>query len=106
MVITATDEARMDLSAEGICASVDGQGYDMRIVIHDIMKDMKFKKNISGLRGAECILCKTMQDDWTIREKIVQGFPINRSPSPCTRSWVMRMELLELWVDIRRLVKG
>ena len=28
--------------------------------------------------GADCILCKTRQDDWTNREKVVQGFPINR----------------------------
>ena len=43
------------------------------------MKDLKFKKYISGLGGADCILCKSQQKDWTDRERVSRGFPIERS---------------------------
>ena len=43
------------------------------------MKDLKFKKVISGLGGADCILCKSKQEDWTDKSKVKDGFPINRS---------------------------
>ena len=41
------------------------------------MKDLKFKKYVSGLGGADCILCKTQAKDWIDKEQIEQGFPIN-----------------------------
>ena len=80
-VIPATDNARKELCSEGICATVDMKGYDVRIKIFDTMKDLKFKKTISGLGGADCILCKTKQADWTTTSKVKEGFPINRSAS-------------------------
>ena len=79
LVIPTTDEARKELSAEGVCASVGDKGWDVKVVIHDSMKDLKFKKLISGLGGADCILCKTQRKDWTDREKVANGFPIERS---------------------------
>ena len=71
MVIPTTDKARAELSSEGVCATtVDGQGYNVKVIIHDTMKDLKFKKYISGLGGADCILCKTKQGDWPNRSKV------------------------------------
>ena len=45
------------------------------------MKDLKFKKKISGLGGADCLLCKTKQNDWTDASMISDEttFQINRS---------------------------
>ena len=43
------------------------------------MKDLKFKRSISGLGGADCILCFSKQSDWTDREKVSKGFPIERT---------------------------
>ena len=79
MVIPTTDKVRADLATEGICITVDGRGYDVKVVIRDTMKDLKFKKHISGLGGADCIMCKTKQCDWTDKKKLAEGFPINRS---------------------------
>ena len=41
------------------------------------MKDMKLKKTISGLGGADCLLCKFKQSSWMDEEQIVLGFPIS-----------------------------
>ena len=79
LVIPTTDKARAELSSEGVCATVGKKGYHVKIIIHDTMKDLKFKKCISGLGGADCILCKTKQRDWTTNTKVTEGFPINRS---------------------------
>ena len=79
LVIPSTDAARAQLSSEGVCLTVGDQGFDVKVIVHDSMKDLKFKRLISGLGGADCILCKTKQADWTKREKILEGFPINRS---------------------------
>ena len=79
LVIPITDKAREELCSDGICATVNGQGYDVNVIIHDSMKDLKFKRYISGLGGADCILCTTKQADWTDRTKVADGFPINRS---------------------------
>ena len=44
------------------------------------MKDLKFKKAISGLGGADCILCKSKVNEWTNLQKIESGgFKIDRS---------------------------
>ena len=43
------------------------------------MKNLKFKMHISGLGGADCILCISQQKDWTNREKVAEGFPIKRT---------------------------
>ena len=79
LVIPLTDAARSKLSTEGVCVTVGDEGFNVNVTIYDTMKDLKFKKHISGLGGADCILCKTKQADWTNREKVLEGFPINRS---------------------------
>ena len=70
-----TDEARKYLNTNGtmiddICVSVN---------INDSMKDLKFKRYISGLGGTAYILCKSKVEDWTCLEKIYNGFPIDRT---------------------------
>lgn len=62
-----------------MCVTFGEKGYNVKIIIHDTMKDLKFKRAISGLGGADCILCKTKTDDWTKLEKCKEGFPINRT---------------------------
>jgi len=47
--------------------------------IADTMKDLKFKKHISGLGGADCILCISRTEDWTNVDNIIRGFPIQRN---------------------------
>ena len=59
--------------------------------ITDSMKDLKLKRKISGLGGANCILCVTKQADWTDVTNIVQGFPINRSAE---ETWQLYEELV------------
>ena len=52
---------------------------DIKVEIKDTMKDLKLKGSISGLGGADCIICITRQCDWTDIENIKRGFPVNRS---------------------------
>ena len=49
------------------------------VVIKDTMKDLKMKKSLSGLGGADCIICTTKQDEWMNKERIREGFAITRS---------------------------
>ncbi len=84
LVIPTTDQARSELAAEGVCAwyqsdSGGDQAVDVKIFIYDTMKDLKFKRSISGLAGADCILCVSKQGDWTDREKVTKGFPIQQT---------------------------
>ena len=83
LVIPTTDQARAELAAEGICATyqsdIGDQAVDVKILIHDTMKDLKFKRHISGLGGADCILCISKQEDWVNPERVVQGFAIERT---------------------------
>ena len=79
IVIPATDNARAELASEGVCVTDNMKGYNVKIIIHDSMKDLKLKKKLSGLGGADCILCKTKQADWTTTSKVQEGFYINRS---------------------------
>lgn len=56
-------------------AQVGNKVHDVKIKILDTMKDLKFKKSVSGLGGADCILCVSKQADWTNPEFIYQmGF--------------------------------
>ena len=40
------------------------------------MKDLKFKKTISGLGAADCLLCKCRQNEWMDIKQGLEGFPI------------------------------
>ena len=79
LVIKNTDQARNNLNENGIDVVVDKQSHHVLCNIKDSMKDLKFKKSISGLGGADCILCKSKVSDWTDLTKIKEGFKINRT---------------------------
>ena len=78
-VIKRTDQARNDLNTNGLCITLDNEIHNILCVMKDTMKDLKFKKCISGLGGADCILCKSKVNDWTNLQKIEDGFKIDRS---------------------------
>ena len=60
----------MEIS-EGVCSKVS-------VKIIDSMKDIKYRKKISGLQGADCLLCETKQEDWLKRARAESGFEISR----------------------------
>lgn len=79
LVVKSTDAARDKLNEDGICCIVNDQAIDINIFIQDTMKDLKFKRKISGLGGASCILCESKTVDWTTLANVQQGFPIERN---------------------------
>ena len=61
----------------------------------------EFQEKISGLRGADYIYAKLDRMTGIAGIKLSKAFQSIgqlRTPSPCTRSWLMGMELLEPWV--------
>ena len=81
LVVKTTDAARNSLNHEGIDIDFEGNVYHIYLDIKDTMKDLKFKKKISGLGGADCLLYKSQQNDWTNPELIANAnqFEINRT---------------------------
>ena len=51
------------------------------------MKGMKYKKSLSGLGGADCLLCSTKQEKWLDPQHIASGFPINQSAGENIQIW-------------------
>ena len=78
-VITKTDRCRNTLMEHGIRVLYNDTTLNVKVQIFDTMKDLKYKKMLSGLGGADCILCDTQVADWTNVEKVTNGFTINRS---------------------------
>ena len=77
--IPYTDKCRDILNKEPIVINSwrdEGITYTVQHNIKDTMKDLKFKKEISGLGGADCLLCIYKQKDWLDEEKIINGFAI------------------------------
>ena len=76
-VIKETDSVRKDLNANGLLVPISSGGVQMNLQIscdmRDTMKDLKFKKAISGLGGADCILCKSKVAEWISLKKIEEG---------------------------------
>jgi hypothetical protein len=64
---------------------------NVKIYIQDTMKDLKFKRLISGLGGADCILCKTKTSEWTDITRVSEGFPIDRSSE---ETWLLYEKLV------------
>ena len=79
LVIKETDQVRKEFNQNGIKMLVGGVEITLHCNIKDTMKDLKFKKKISGLGGADCLLCKSQAKDWTDKVKAAEGFKINRS---------------------------
>ena len=78
-VLTSTDNARDTINKNGLFLSFDDISLNISITIKDTMKDLKLKKCLSGLGGADCIICFTKKIDWMDIKQIEEGFPINRS---------------------------
>lgn len=78
-VLTKMDNAVELLRSQGIRVAYKNSTVNVKCILHDSMKDLGWKKHICGLGGADCILCKSKQKDWTNPDKVRQGFPINRS---------------------------
>ena len=77
--IPYTDRSRTELMEESVAIVSHRRpeiAYQVEIVIHDTMKDMKFKKLLSGQGGADCMLCIFPQSSWMSVEQINNGFPI------------------------------
>ena len=68
-MIETTDNARDKLNEEEMVVNYGDMKVDMSFDIKDTMKDLKLKRNISGMKGARCILCETKQNDSTSAEK-------------------------------------
>ena len=83
-VIKETDSVRKDLNTNGLLVPISSGGVQTNLQIscdmRDTMKDLKFKKAISGLGGADCILCKSKVAEWISLKKIEEGgFKIDRT---------------------------
>ena len=78
-VIPQTDAARKKLNDNGLKIIFENTEINCKCVIKDTMKDIKYKKVISGLGGADCLLCKSKAKDWTDPEKVKQEFKIDRT---------------------------
>lgn len=91
LVIPSTDQARDNLNANGMTIHKNGRSIFVSLKIQDTMKDLKFKRDISGLKGADCILCETKTEDWTTRERVINGFPINRRAD---ETWQLYLDLV------------
>ena len=79
LVVGQTDIYRSKLHSEGVNVEIGSKSFQVEVQIIDSMKDIKFRKNISGLSGADCLLCQTKQEEWLDRERIEEGFTIDRT---------------------------
>ena len=79
-VIKETDLARNEQNANGLTISLgDEMTISVSCVMKDSMKDLKFKKAISGLGGANCILCKSKVNDWTdLKEAVSKSIDLQK----------------------------
>ena len=66
----------------------DGSAVDMKFDIKDTMKDLKLKRHISGLKGANCILCHSKRSDWTCEEKVCEGFAIMHTAADAMKIYI------------------
>ena len=67
------------INNDGLLINTFSTAVNTSVVIKDTMKDLKIKKSLSGLGGADCIICTTKQNEWMIEERIREGFTITRS---------------------------
>ena len=80
-VVPYTDQCRAKLEEESVIVRAPRCeiSYDVMHGIKDTMKDLKYKKSICGLQGADCILCKHKKADWMKEDRIREGFNITRA---------------------------
>ena len=87
LVIKATDEGRKEMEEVKMIDTHDGLTYAVKHEIVDSMKDLKLKKEWSGLGGADCILCDSRKKDWMNIDKIKEGFSISRLAEDTKALW-------------------
>ena len=73
-VIKETDRSFNDLNKIGLSFTIDNKDVVMFCSFQDAMKDLKFKKLLSGLGDADCILCKSKVKDWVDPNMTERGF--------------------------------
>jgi hypothetical protein len=77
------DQQRDDLKQQEVTLSPlrqeQGTAVNVRFKIYDTMYDQKMKRNATGNRGADCIMCESRVADWTNEEQVLKGFDITRS---------------------------
>ena len=78
-MICKIDSVVNQLHTRGIRVIHKDKTLNIKVQLHDSMKDLKYKKMLSGLGGADCILCTTKQKEWSDIAKVTEGFPINRN---------------------------
>ena len=100
-VVPYTDSCRSKLEEEYVVISPHrcALSYNVHHQIKDTMKDLKYKKTISGLQGADCILCKYKQLDWMDEEIIENGFDITRNAEDTLKLY---FDLIDLDSNIPR----
>ena len=76
-MICKIDSVVNQLHTRGIRVIHKDKTLNIKVQLHDSMKDLKYKKMLSGLGGADCILCTTKQKEWSDIVKVTEGFPIN-----------------------------
>ena len=91
LIVPTTDKAREELNAEGMCYLFGKNYINVKIYIQDTMKDLKFKRLISGEGGADCIICKTKTTEWTDIRKVSEGFPIDPSSE---ETWTLNEKIV------------
>ena len=107
-VVPQTDIPRNFLNASVMnIEAANKMLYSVQLAITESMKDLKFKKKLSGLWGADCILCESKKKDWKVG-KIIEGFPISRTADDTLALYEQLMEAgnSEIFVNLVPLVNG
>ena len=73
LVVKESDEGRTQLAEETLITTDDKRAYKVKHVIVDSMKDLKLRKESSGLGGADCLLCETKWKEWKDVELLTEA---------------------------------
>ena len=94
-VVPYTDSCRSKLQEETVVITPERteRSYNVQHEIKDTMKDLKYKKAICSLQGADCILCKHKKADWMNEELVMNGFDITRTAKGTMKLF---MDLIDL----------
>ena len=77
-VINSIDSACDKINNNGLVINTFSTSMNISVVIKDTMKDLKIKKSLSGLGGADCIICTSKQNEYMIEGRIREGFAITQ----------------------------
>ena len=65
IVIRSTDSSLSQLYKNGIVINHNGKIINVNANIKDTMKEIKLRCSVSGLSGADCIICISKTEGWT-----------------------------------------